>query len=57
MALEDEIVSHLNEVFGKDLKNLKKAKICLRQSQERLKEIRGKVSWLTLCRLMVVQFI
>lgn len=57
MALEDEIVSHLNEVFGKDLKNLKKAKICLRQSQERLKEIRGKVSWLTLCRLMVVQLI
>lgn len=57
MALEDEIVSHLNEVFGKDLKNLKKAKICLRQSQERLKEIRGKVSWLTLGRLMVVQII
>lgn len=44
MALEDEIVAGLNEVIGKDLKNLKKAKICLKQNQERLKEIRGKVS-------------
>lgn len=44
MALEDEVVAGLNEVIGKDLKNLKKAKISLKQSQERLKEIRGKVS-------------
>lgn len=45
MALEDEIIRGLNKELGKDLKNLKKAKICIKQHQERLKEIRGKVIW------------
>lgn len=44
MALEDEIVARLNQEIGKDLKDLKKAKICLKQHHERLREIRGKVS-------------
>lgn len=43
MALEDEIIANLNKEIGKDLKNLKKAKICLQQHQERLKEIRAQV--------------
>lgn len=44
MALEDEIIARLNQELGKDLKNLKKAEIVLKQHHERLKEIRGKVT-------------
>lgn len=44
MALEDEIIARLNQEIGKDLKNLKKAKLCLKQHNERLREIHGKVS-------------
>lgn len=44
MALEDEIIARLNQELGKDLKNLKKANIVLKQHHERLKEIRGKVT-------------
>lgn len=54
MALEDEIVSRLNKELGKDLKNLKKAKICIKQHHERLKEIRGKVGQEVLVRKSMV---
>lgn len=43
MAFEDEVIARINQEIGNDLKNLKKARICLKQHQERLKEIRGKV--------------